>query len=77
MAKKRIFVSFDFDHDEDVRNLLVGQSRNPDTPFELADWSVKEYLPGNWKEKVRTKIRSVDIVLVICGEHRHRYWCFY
>ena len=69
MAKKRVFTSFDFDHDEDLKNLLVGQSRNPDSPFDLADWSVKEPMTGNWKEKVRTRIRSVDIVAVICGEH--------
>jgi len=69
MAKQRVFTSFDFDNDEDLRNLLVGQSKNPDSPFDLADWSVKEPMTGNWKEKVRTKIRSVDIVAVICGEH--------
>ena len=69
MAKRRVFTSFDFDHDEDLRNLLVGQAKNPDTPFELVDYSVKEPLTGNWKEKVRTRIRGVDIVLVMCGEH--------
>jgi len=69
MAKVRVFTSFDFDHDEDLRNLLVGQSKNPDSPFDLADWSVKEPMVGNWKEKVRTRIRGVDIVAVICGEH--------
>jgi hypothetical protein len=40
----RVFTSFDFDHDESLRNLLVGQARNPDSPFEIADWSVKEPL---------------------------------
>lgn len=69
MAKKRVFTSFDFDHDEDLRNLLVGQAKHPDSPFDLADWSVKEPMTGNWKEKVRTRIRGVDIVLVMCGEH--------
>ncbi len=69
MAKKRIFISFDFDHDEDLRNLLVGQSKNPDSPFELADWSVKAPMTGDWKSKVRTRIRSVDQVLIICGAH--------
>jgi len=69
MAKKRVFTSFDFDHDEDLRNLLVGQARNPDTPFELADYSLKEPMTGNWKDKVRTRIRAADIVLVMCGEH--------
>lgn len=66
---KRVFTSFDFDHDEDLRNLLVGQAKNPDSPFTLADWSVKEAMSGNWKEKVRTRIRQTDIMIVLCGEH--------
>lgn len=71
MAASRVFTSFDFDHDEDLRNLLVGQSKNPDSPFQLADWSVKEHMTGDWKEKVRKRIRSVDQVVVICGEYTH------
>ena len=69
MAMVREFTSFDFDHDEDLRNLLVGQSKNPDSPFEMADWSVKEVMVGNWKEKVRTRIKKTDQVIVICGTH--------
>lgn len=71
MAKSRVFISFDFDHDEDLRNLLVGQSKNPDSPFELADWSVKEHMTGDWKAKVRTRIRGIDQVLVLCGQYTH------
>ena len=69
MTKARVFTSFDFDHDEDVRNLLVGQAKLADSPFELADWSLKEPMAGDWKEKVRRRIRQVDQVLVLCGEH--------
>jgi hypothetical protein len=71
MAKTRVFTSFDYDHDEDLRNLLVGQAKLPDSPFELADWSVKEPMTGDWKEKVRKRVRQVDQVLAICGEHTH------
>lgn len=71
MAKKRAFISFDFDHDEDLRNLLVGQAKNPDSPFDIADWSVKEPLTGNWREKVRERIRKTDLTIVICGEWTH------
>jgi hypothetical protein len=71
MAKKRVFISFDFDHDEDLRNLLVGQAKNPDSPFDIADWSVKEPLTGNWKDKVRERIRKTDLTIVICGEWTH------
>jgi len=68
-SKKRVFISFDYDHDSDLKTLLVGQSKHEDTPFEISDWSVKEELSGDWKAKVRTKIRQVDVVAVICGEH--------
>jgi len=69
MTKARVFTSFDYDHDEDLRNLLVGQARLEDSPFEHSDWSVKEPMTGDWKEKVRKRIRQVDQVLVICGEY--------
>jgi hypothetical protein len=71
MAGKRAFISFDYDHDQDLRMLLVGQAKNPDTPFEIVDASVKEALTGDWKEKVRGRIRRADLVIVICGEYTH------
>ena len=57
MADKRAFISFDFDHDEDLRNLLVGQAKNPGSPFSIQDWSLKESLSGDWKAKVCERIR--------------------
>ncbi len=66
---KRVFISFDADHDSDLRILLAGQAKHSDSPFEISDWSVKEELTGDWKKKVKAKIRCVDIVAVICGEH--------
>lgn len=69
MAKKRTFISFDYDNDPDLKTLLVNQAAFDDSPFEIADWSVKEHITGDWKAKVLTRIRSVDVVCVICGEH--------
>lgn len=69
MATKRTFISFDYDHDADLKTLLVGQSKNDDSPFEISDWSIKEHIEGDWKAKARTRIRSVDVLCVICGEH--------
>jgi hypothetical protein len=71
MYKTKVFISFDYDNDSDLKTLLVGQGKNPDTPFEISDWSVKEHLLGDWKEKVRAKLRRVDQVAVICGEKTH------
>jgi hypothetical protein len=67
----RVFTAFDYDHDESLRNLLMGQAKHTDTPFEMHDWSVKEPFTGDWKAKVRSRIRSVDQVIVLCGEHTH------
>lgn len=66
---KRAFISFDYDHDFDLKTMLVGQARNPDTPFSIADFSIKEPIATNWKEKARTRIKGCDLVVVICGEY--------
>ena len=69
MAKTKVFISFDYDHDEILKTFLVGQAKSEDSPFYLADWSIKEHIDEKWKAKARTRIRSVDVVCVICGEH--------
>jgi len=69
--KKRVFISFDVDHDEDAKIMLVGQARKPDSPFDFKDNSVKEHLTGDWKEKVRRRMDNVDIVIVLCGTMTH------
>jgi hypothetical protein len=66
---KRAFISFDYDHDLDLKNLLVGQAKYSDTPFSIQDFSIKETIAKDWKERARTRIRGCDVVIVICGEH--------
>ena len=68
MPKTRVFISFDYDHDIDLKNAVVGQARMTDSPFEVADWSIKE-ASTNWQSEARPRIRSVHQVIVICGEH--------
>jgi len=71
MAKKRIFISFDVDHDEGTKAMLVGQAKLLDSPFDFIDASVKEPLTGDWKEKVRRRMANIDVVIVLCGEYTH------
>lgn len=68
MAKVPVFVSFDYDHDDDCKVMLVGQAKNADSPFEIEDWSIKEP-SSDWRSKARARIRRVDQVIVICGEY--------
>ena len=52
MAKKRVFISFDFDNDKKLKEFIVGQSRLPDSPFEIIDTSLKEAAPmKTWEDK--------------------------
>lgn len=64
---QRVFVSFDYDNDSDLKVLLIGQARNPDSPFEVEDWSVKTASPG-WKDDARSRIARSDQVIVLCGK---------
>ena len=65
--KKRVFISFDYDNDADLKMLLVGQSRNSDAPFEITDMSIKETIANDWKGNARRRIKGGDVVVVICG----------
>ena len=53
VEKKRVYTSFDFKHDEMLRNMLISQSKNPDSPFEIISWSMKEPMTEEWKEHVQ------------------------
>src|SRR3712207_1296734 len=58
----RLFISYDFENDATLKDFLVGQSKNDDSPFEFADASVKAHLTGDWKEKVKGRISRADQV---------------
>jgi len=71
MAKKRVFISFDFDNDEGAKIMLAGQAKHEDSPFDFKDASLKEPLTGDWKSKVRRRMDNIDVVVVLCGEKTH------
>ena len=66
---KRAFISFDYDYDLEIKGALVGQAKNPDSPFSIVDMSIKEAIDENWKAHARRRIRSCDVVVVLCGKH--------
>lgn len=64
--KTKVFISFDYDHDISQKNLLVGQSRLDDSPFEISDVSIKQE-ETDWVNKARQKIHNADVVIILCG----------
>lgn len=67
---QRAFISYDYDNDARLKDLLVGQSKLPDSPFEVHDWSIKTASP-TWREEARRRIRASRLVIVLCGKHTH------
>ena len=64
---KTVFVAFAIE-DERQRDFLKGQSLLTNSPFEYIDLSVKEAYIGDWKDKVRTRIRRSDGVIALVSK---------
>ncbi len=72
MVKKRVFCSFDYANDKNLKDLLIGQSKNPDSAFEVSDWSMKEAAPEpSWEEKAEGRIKCSDHVIIVLGDKTH------
>lgn len=71
--KTRAFVSFDFDHDTKLATFIAAQAKNPDSPFEIENWSLKEAAPSRtWKAEAEERIARCDVVLVMVGPYTYR-----
>ncbi len=75
MAKVRVFLSFDFDRDEELHRSFYAQAE-PDkdnSRHAIEDYSLNEaYSPSeNWLNKARNKIKRSDIVIVVVGDDTH------
>lgn len=69
MADPRAFLSFDFDHNKQSKDLFAGQcnSKSP-TPFTAFDWSSKKSLPqAQWEAEMKKKINQTNMLIVLVG----------
>jgi len=70
MSHPRVFISFDFDHNESEKILFAGQAKNSKTPFNIEDWSSKSHLPQNqWEKIIEDKINRSNMVVVLVGKN--------
>ena len=67
-----MFISFDADYDEALKNALNGQAKYPHSPFSIINWSIKEPFRTNWKERVRARMKRAKVMAVICGQYTDR-----
>jgi hypothetical protein len=66
--KKVVFVAFAIE-DVTQRDFLKGQSLHTKSPFEYIDMSVKEAYDKDWKDRVRTRIKRSDGVIVLVSKN--------
>ena len=73
MARTRVFVSFDREHDADLVALLRSQAKRTDSTFEIVPLTAGTPRQGDSNDApsdaARAAIQSADEVVVICGEH--------
>ena len=68
MAKKKVFVSFDFDNDKTLKDFVIGQAKLEDSPLEVVDFSLKEAAPEKtWLDKARAAISRCEVFIVMLG----------
>ena len=71
MPDLKIFVSFEFDKDSDLKNNFFRQAEEG-TPHRILNSSLNEAYPDQeWKDKARSAIRGCDIVIVLVGQDTH------
>lgn len=75
MAKKKVFVSFDYENDKHYKFLLDAWDANPEFDFSFSDLSSQEI--DSWdvsrvKAALTTKINSATYTLVIVGKEANK-----
>jgi hypothetical protein len=69
-GKIPVFISFAFE-DRQMRDLFVGQSRHPNTPWDISDYSAHEPFSERWKSQMRRRILRSSVVILLVGPHTH------
>jgi len=75
MAKKKVFVSFDWDNDRHYKFLLQAWDANPEFEFTFIDYSSSEINSGNIptvKAALTRKINTATHTLVIVGKEANK-----
>ena len=73
MAKVKVFLSFDFDRDEELHRNFYAQAAEH-SRHKIEDYSLNEaYKPhdNSWLKKASLQISRSDIVIVIIGDDTH------
>lgn len=71
MAKKIVYIAFDYD-DLNVKQNLIAESKRPDCPWEFMDYSIRQAVQGPWVANAKGLIAASDCLIVLCGKQTHQ-----
>jgi len=76
MAKKKVFISYDYNNDRHYKNLLLAWDGNKQFDFSIsdhsADISINSVRAGTIKSVISRYINECPRFLVIIGKHTHK-----
>ena len=68
MATLNVFVSFEFDKDNDLKNNFYRQAKKL-SPYRVKNCSLKEAYPSHsWRQRARRAIEQCDAMVILLGE---------
>ena len=71
MPELGIFVSFEFDKDNDLKNNFYQQAERL-TQHRIRNCSLNESYPDwHWREKAKAAIRECEVMVILVGEDTH------
>ena len=71
MSTVKIFLSFEFDRDSELKNNFYEQAKTL-SPHRILNSSLNEAYPNeDWKSRARSAISQCDIVIVLVGQDTH------
>ena len=71
MANLKVFVSFEFEKDNDLRDSFYTQGHEL-SPHIILDSSLRQtYTNEEWKAEARIAVRGCDVVVVLVGADTH------
>lgn len=76
MAKKTIFISYDYDNDRNYKNMLAAWDANKEFDFGFSDQSADVSIDSNdaaaIKRAISTKINAATYFLCLVGKQTHK-----
>ena len=72
MARTKIFVSFEYETGHGLKEDLIAQARQSDSPFSVTDFSLQEREPeSDWLDKAKQAIARCDVFVTLLSQNTH------